>query len=393
MCASTVYGASCRTFICNDFNTGGTNTCVWVNTTASTEQKVRTCEANKNLTCSATKWGTVDQATANATCTNTTTDPVKNQTLPGDICKDKTECFGLDANVSCTGGVCATTAAVGTKCVATSDKPADAWCPVGTYCNGDTKAPVCVAQKGAGEACTGANQCTTGYGCVKNVTAASTTFNCTKFYSFTNGTQFDGQYLRNNAGYFLTSNDMCQTHHHVTITGTTYECRLPEHTGNGTNPATESDLVRTGGPTSDCTFTTYDTNAASGSTSQDNSLCGFNKDGSAYCNKRKGDSWFTKVLAAMMLTDFTGVKCHPSSGLKSCKAFVDTVTDKNIKLWDREMLALSNWASYAHNSKCVAESITVSYWQGDSPDSAFDSLTMSSFAAIVLTISALFYMF
>lgn len=342
------------------------------------------------MTCSAVGWGAVSDATANATCMNTT-NTITNETLPGDYCKAASECFGLADKVSCTDGVCVTSYAVGDKCAATDNMAADAWCPVGTYCN---STGVCGTRLTEGGNCTTMFDCDTGFACVTNKTEGATTTQavCTKFFSYTPGTKFDASKMFDR-GIAMGIDAMCSTFHKVkTDTDNVYECRAAPYTGSSAD-ATLDDLVRASGITSDCNYTSFDTDAENGTASSDSSLCGFNKDGSAYCNKRKGDPWFTAILATIAAIDISGVQCNPVSSLAACKAFVDTIKPANLKTFVRENLSLSAYANYANNAGCVAESITLSYWQGDSPDYAFGSLTLSSLATIVLTISALFYMF
>lgn len=124
--------------------------------------------------------------------------------------------------------------------------------------------------------------------------------------------------------------------------------------------------------------------------------CGFNKDGNSYCNKRKGDSWFQDALKSVSGVDISKVSCHAQSGLLNCKALSDAVGKTVFNKWRKEYLTTDESAGYAqvaNNDKCTASAITKAFWIDTTPGFAFSSFTMTSFAAMVLAISALFYMF
>ena len=269
-------------------------------------------------------------------------------------------------------------------------------CPVGAYCNATYSN--CTKQLGKGEECSGFDQCTTGFACLK-ITGptpenATDTYACTDYWSLDVGIQFDATYVTR-TGFVLTLNDTCKTHHTIVkdAANSIYECRKAP-VGNYT---TEEQLERPDGPSDDCGYTTFDDpdNTTEGTAANDTAKCGFNKGGSAYCNKRKGDSWFQDVFGVVKGKQIGGLQCHALSPLATCKAAVEGIGKDNLKTWVQELLAVdenAGYGLYADNDDCVKSSITNEFWQVDS-DSAFGSLTLSSFAAMILTISALFYMF
>lgn len=382
----------CKQYVCKTFDQGTNDVCVYVNTTA-TNQLVRKCDSTK--ACSALAWFNVEAATANATCaTIPTPAEIKNQTLPGDTCSKKTECFGLDNETDC-ATVCTTKRVAGMTCSDTAGatpSKGTQWCDVGLYC--DTTAKKCVAVKGDGETCTADEQCPTSHGCIKQGT--DTVFKCTKFWTLADGTKFDSTYLTRTG--FLTVNDACASHNAWMADNTKptqRECRKAK-TGNYT---TLDGLKRPNGPSNDCGFVTYTdaTNITKPVVGVSTAKCGFNKDSAAYCDKRKGDSWFQAVLKKVQGINLAGLKCHALSALTTCGSAQTTVGKDLFKQWSRELLATDEggvgWALYANNDNCVATSMTGEYWQGDSPDFAFGSFTTGSFATVVLTICALFYMF
>lgn len=373
---------------------------MFVNTTDSSEQLVRTCDGDKG--CTALGWSSITQASENATCVDPAT-PETNVTLPGDQCSTDADCFcpaaaGDYENVtcSCTSGACKTTNEIGGFCDNFQEGDVSVvgtnFCPQGSYCDTDNKN--CTAVKGDGAECSALEQCPTGWGCYKKIVEGEDTFTCQKYWTVENGVKVDKTYLRA-GGLVLAAVDVCKSHHYIDVDGqaTQIECRQAPKSDNVTS---EADLKRAEGPSeNDCAYTNYDKadDATEAQNATDTSLCGFNKDGASYCNKRKGDSWFQDVLKVVQGKDLTKVSCHANSGLANCVDAGAKIGTSDFKAWVRELLSISAYGNYANNDNCVASSVTAEFWQGDSPDFAFNSLTMSSLATIVLTISALFYMF
>lgn len=393
MLSSAVSGSKCKKFVCKSFNAGPADTCVFVNTTV-TDQLVRKCDKK---TCTAIAWGSVQAATTNATCMAVAPVEIKNMTVPGDLCTNKVECFGLDTEVSCST-VCKTTRADGGWCVGAGPVADSRWCPAGSYC--DSGANKCTAQKAAGVVCATNDECTTGLTCIKAGTA--TTFTCSKYWSLDAGTKFDASHAAAR-GPLLPVVAACKSHWAIKTSDAplTYECRrAPQNQ----NPNDLSTLKKTDGDGATCPYAAYDdaTDATKLVNKTGTSACGFNKDDAGYCDKQIGDKWFNATLNDMQKTKYDTLVCHVRSTLYNCSAATSIFTPKMIKSYLREYISTpegkgapdaTGYALYANNDKCVAQSITLAYWQGDSPNFGFSTLTMTSFAGIILTISALFYIF
>lgn len=391
MLASVESASKCKKFVCKSFNAGPDDTCVFVNNTKP-EQLVRTCDKKA---CSALAWPTA-QTTTNATCVAIPDPPkIVNQTAPGDVCNATTECFGLTGEVTC-DKLCN----VGTRavdfCIGAGGAADHRWCKPGFYCD-STTTKKCAAQKNKGEVCASNDECTTGFTCIK--AGDATTFTCTQYWSLAAGTKFDASHTAAR-GPLLPIAAACASHWAITPTApsTTYECRRAPQNQKGSDLGS---LKKTTGEGESCPYQTFDgadVNAPVNKTGT--SYCGFNIDDAGYCDKQLGDKWFNDTLAALVKAGVDKVKCNPRTSYLSCGSLMSVFDAKTIKSFYREYISTpdgkgagTGYALYAHNAKCVAQSITAAYWMGDSPNFGFSTLTMTSFAGIILTISALFYIF
>jgi hypothetical protein len=395
MCYLAIVQAEvCKIFSCQSFEKGDQDTCVSVNTTSTTEDDlVRSCDDDKY--CGAITWANPEAAVNNETCQTHTIDPtIVNLTMAGDACENATECFGLTAEKSCSDGFCATNRTAGSNCTVdiTLGITGHEWCPAATYCNTTTN--VCDSQKAANEECADFSQCTTGYACLK--VGNSTTFNCTSWFSVDNGTLVDTTRFNPGRTILLATSDVCSSHSYITPDATKayeIECR----TARVSADTTDDGLRRTNGIENTCNFTKYEdvTNATLAESATDSSFCGFNKDSAAYCSKRKGDSGFQAALSVVKGLSVSGIKCHPLSPLLTCGEVAKVFSTATVAVWVKAITAVEEnngrWANYANNDNCVKSAITASYWAED--DFAFNSFSMTSLAAMIMTISALFYMF
>jgi len=383
LCLYHAYAATCKTFSCKTFQTGPTDTCVYVNTTG-VDQLTRNC--NSTSICDAILWADPSAATNNASCHLIPSVDTKNKTLPGDKCTKSEDCFGLAAEVSCKSGVCTTNRTEGSACVAnnTAQPPivGHEWCPANYNCNMTTNK--CQKQKVAGENCTTSIDCQAGLACIKNGT--NTWALCVKYWSLEEGWQFDATLLNPNH-YPFSKDDLCKTHQTIQV-GTKYECRKPQVN----NDAASLDSLKRSTVGSNCNYTAYDDatdrNKAVNKTVL--SQCGFNKDDGSYCNKRKGDQWFTGAFNQLKAKDVSNITCHALSSLVLCPSYINTVTPTIYTNFQKELLGISGWNLYANNDACVANTITRKYWKDTVPGLAN---AMASFAAVILAVSTLFYMF
>lgn len=317
------------------------------------------------------------------------------------MCTKDAECFGNSTDVSCTSGFCKTTKMVNDSCANYTDPDTQTfyegskWCSSGLYCYPENN--TCQMQFGENEECTQFDQCKSGLACLKKLGENETdTFNCTKYWSLQDGEQFDASLMRR-SGIVLRDVDACKSHHVISIdggAGLQWECRKAPFSYDETN------LTRPAGDEGVCNFTTYDneTDKDVQLNKTDYAKCGFNKGTAAYCDKRKGDSWFQDTLKEVQALQLAEkLSCHAYSTLTGCGSAGTVIGKETLKKWTRVLYETDEsdygYALFADNDKCVAESITGEYWQGDSPDSALNSMALSSFAAMVLAICALFYMF
>mmetsp|Transcript_30275 Transcript_30275/g.26832 ORF Transcript_30275/g.26832 Transcript_30275/m.26832 type:complete len:199 (+) Transcript_30275:113-709(+) len=106
---------------------------------------------------------------------------------------------------------------------------------------------------------------------------------------------------------------------------------------------------------------------------RDFSKCGFNKDSAGWCSLRKGDKPFTQVLEQIHKIDWNDINCHVDSQIENCLSFKQIETDlqKDFKQVILETASNFGFSMFANNAKCVAESITASFWQGREPDSSY----------------------
>jgi hypothetical protein len=119
-------------------------------------------------------------------------------------------------------------------------------------------------------------------------------------------------------------------------------------------------------------------------------MCGFNRDSAGHCMIRKGDTMFTEAFENFKAVNLTSLDCHVMTDFAQCKDVKDkisTITED----WLRMLFATDEekgWANYAHNDKCIAESITADFWQSKNPNSAYGSIG-SAVLILILSIIAI----
>lgn len=178
------------------------------------------------------------------------------------------------------------------------------------------------------------------------------------------GNSFYVDEAANGDNIFIGYNSICENYNAVKVEG--QNSMLQCVAADKSQDQTLESLKRTEGNGQKCYY-----DGVNG-TSFDLSKCGFNTDGSGWCNKRRGDKWFTDALSQLKKIDFSKVHCHVSSTISTCSdllnlnqtvlhEFTRAVTESDYDI---------GFANYAQNDKCVAKSITTSYWQEDFPDFA-----------------------
>jgi hypothetical protein len=102
---------------------------------------------------------------------------------------------------------------------------------------------------------------------------------------------------------------------------------------------------------------------------------------------RKGDKLFVDAYTQFMALNLTDFKCHVLSTYERCTDFVLAVAKNDaLKQIARAKLAAGSdglFHLYANNDKCVANTITTAYWQGDAPGSGVSHSLYTAFIAVI----------
>ena len=380
----------CKTFACGDIEGGKEAPCV--KKEGEKAFPVRKCEEER--TCAALGIPSPETVTSDYKCEDIPP-PTKNITVPGDMCKNTTECFGVEGEVSCNDdGVCATTRDEGATCASDKgDAPDHRWCTVGKYCAKQDDSYVCVDQPKEGEACSADVPCLTGFACYSKGEETDPT--CQKWYAIENGDKVNTLIIPEERTIFLATADVCKSHNYITLEDNTIECRNATFNVNATEL---EDLRVEKGAGVTCNVTAYDDpeDPTKQVPKEDVvSQCGFNKDSAGWCKMQKGDKWFTDTLGKVQESGVSGLVCHASSTIGTCKAALDGLGEPLAVEWVRKILSVTGeygYALYANNDNCVAASITNQYWQDKSPDFGLN-FNMASISTLMVTICALFYLF
>lgn len=333
------------------------------------------CKANND-------WITPESATVNSKlkCNGIPTPtPTPTNVVPGDYCTADKDCYGNDKGAKCTANACTPTIKETESCADKDGNADHKLCPVGLYCKADK---TCAKTIAAGQKCSTADLCSFGLACYK-ATPEATDTTCGKLFSL----DYDGvaDLAAVHPSAWTGPAFFCKSYYTWTSADAppkTY-CRNPPKSDD----TTEAALMRDESG-KDCTYKTWDgagVTADKPTATKDTSKCGFNKDGSAYCNKRIGDTWYqSEVVQKLTTLDLTKLSCHVDTGLASCKAFIDQGADW-IKAFAKRSAELGDgsWARVANNDGCVAKSITNSYWGDSSPDSAFSYSVVSTLVMLI----------
>jgi hypothetical protein len=368
----------CRVFKCGSIESVSTDnqTCVYVQADTTQNHIVDTCN-DASTECGAIAWSNPSQANINKTCLSTVDPTFTNYTrLAGETCYNSTHCFNSDAATN--ASVCTTTANA-TLGYCTSSVPINGACPsrnnnycdVGQYCLSSNS--TCQAAKIVGETCDQDILCRFGLICLAS-NVDQPVFTCNSPGNLTNNQNFTVTYIEE-VDEFYGVNSACIGH---TVNDTTdvnvKSCRL----GDLSEDQGKENLRRTGTDQT-CNFTSFHgagVGLNENRTSTDAAECGFNKDDSAWCHKRKGDTSFVEAYANFIATDVSGYYCHAASNVEDCYAFVygdgkDVYREFSNALF--EVNLVTGYARIANNDNCVAESITASFWMGFSPDNAYNA--------------------
>lgn len=322
--------------------------------------------------CQAWEWDMVSQVADSAVCGATgyvTSWPTQfvaatNVALDGDICNNTTDCYSSTTNnATCESSVCKSSIAAGGACGVTNDCPVSHWCPT------DTK--VCTVHFKDGATCTDVNQCGFRRDCIEivtNATAANAT--CVVWGQLENGANFTQTVPRalNGLDATLGGSQVCKSGLQVTI-GSTFQCR-----SGARNIDQGRDSLKKANAGTECKTMEYTNDTLAGfNTPVDattRSVCGFNKDSSAWCPLLAGDDEVVDFISAFT-TVWNTIKCHKNTGASGegsvCKSQYDAEgLDDGWRVYQYIVQTSSDvaFATTANNDKCVAETITSNFWQG-----------------------------
>ena len=370
---------TCKVFKCGTIDQSdqpkSVTLCVFANHPKQNAHIIQSCSAND--TCAAHTWTFPGQA-ANKTCFPNT-DPVFtiDTRLAGETCLQDENCYNYDKGAFCDKnntevefGACATSIKLGDDCGRQDHKK----CPAQSYCSKDKK---CVSALQLGQECDQNNFCEFGLICVasdeklqKHTCHQVGFLEANSTFAFEDITDIDEYFGPQSICFQHTFNDTAKTN--------IKKCTK----GDISKDRNIDDLRR---ETADemwefTTFHGFNNISEEGLSRQEPAECGFNKDSKAWCRKRKGDRWFTRVFDEFRATDFSKMNCHVESNAEEClDAFYLTGKDIFTKFKNSlyEVNGNTGFARIANNDLCVAESITSSFWQGRDPDSAIAFGTLS----------------
>jgi hypothetical protein len=366
----------CRVFKCGSIESVSTNnqTCVVVQQDTTKNHIVDTCN-DASTECGAIAWSNPSQANINKTCLPIVNPQFTNFTrIAGETCFNSTQCFNSNAatNASvCTIaanenlGYCKSSVPINGACASGNHD----FCDVGAYCLASNN--TCQVARVVGETCSQNSLCRFGLICLASNTAQNF-FTCNSPGNLTNNQNFTVTYIEE-VDEFYGVKSACIGH---TVNATTNanikSCRM----GDLSQDQDKESLRRTGTDQL-CNFTSFHgagVGLNENRTGSDFAECGFNKDNSAWCHKRKGDRSFTEAYAKFIATDVSGYYCHAASNVEDCYAFLYGEGKEIHRTFSNalfEVNKVTGFARIANNDKCVAESITVSFWNGNSPDNAY----------------------
>lgn len=337
--------------------------------------------------CQAFTWADPSAATE-ATCGNTAPpltwgvfNPEDNQALDGDKCEKDTHCMRTDKNqATCENNVCKSTLGAGDECDASTE------CPIGHNCAGDPQ--VCTALAQSGDECAATTDCDFRLECVRKGDSTETAPTCEPFGKMNNGDKFI-RVTATESNADLEAAPVCQSGFSVTIDGVS-QCR--QGITNNKDPLSTETVGE------NCPLSVYDDDSldnfdtAREDTTSSMSMCGFNKDSKAYCVPQPGDS---DIMDAQkkFISQAAGLKCHQLTGTPGagslCNDFYEWQISDDGWSWftTTSLVGTPNaqaHANIANNDKCVAESLTVAFWQDHFGDNAF-GLSVAAISAAALS--------
>lgn len=384
------FAQECRVFSCGTITQGEGTDKICAQQAGET-QDFNLGECDAQTYCGAFAWTQPGEATTDTTCGTTvppTTWPLQFEAtagaaLDGDICSAVADCYTSTENPSaCTDGICVAGSEAGGACQNDND------CPRGHSCLGDT--PVCTAHLDDGATCTADNQCKFRRSCVTVGTAESAT--CTPFASLNDGDQFTTPSGTEESNADVVGSLVCKSGFQTSVENV-IQCRSGDRNKDQALSSLKTDAAGTDCPIVQFTADTLADFATGTDATGQQSVCGFNTDGKAWCPRMPGDDDVRSAVEAFN-SAWNGVNCHRNSGGATgslCKGAQDAMgSDAGWAFW-RNTNGIGNaqvFANRAQNDRCVADTITTDFWNGQFEDNAYG---MSAIASLFVLVAALIY--
>jgi hypothetical protein len=369
----------CKVFKCGSIPQPyeGSDVCVLQNGGYGSDYKASICK-KKGEVCKTSDdaWGDPSHAPSSAICSEGTSPtwppervpPSDGYSLPGDYCTHNSHCFGADSDKIYWDTIintCVSTLREGDACYDSKSCPADQYCK-------DSKCARAVKEGGE---CSVTDPCSYGLTCVasdelfeKYVCANTGAFHEGDRFKFATSVPENLLKVKTpNVAFLLTG--LCKTQIAMFLDRSSLQWR------KGAVSASQKlkDLERK--HVGDyCDYTMTDDpdpkNYMKVTSYTSSAKCGFNKDSFYYCNPEIGDDYVTQAMeAADNELTIPNEKCHPLSGGRMCEhSYQEHVT--NAVFVATRKITSAVYGSYyliANNDKCVANTITQSYWRGHFP--------------------------
>lgn len=401
--AATVNGQSCPVFTCGNIEqtTEGVRMCVREakTTVNAATYQVESCPSPQ--ICMAVQWESIADVQASANCANIA-NPIPSYppipefkegiALDGSFCHKTPMCFNHEKGVECVNSACKTNVAIGSACTSHKECPANSYCGAGN---------VCTAVPAVGGDCTEFKVCAYNHQCVSTVEPFDK-FTCASplslkegaIFAHASGPQLSAKMVSaSELEDGVMSEHICATGYSFTIDADKkiVQCRRGDRSDDQTIAALRREEAG-----AKCTFTSFNdpepANFAKAISGTDLAKCGFNKDAYAWCPLRTGDTEVMNALTAFVKTVVIDDKtCHPLEDESVCNAVLTRLKSKESLKWFWAVQhVFGAFPNVANNDRCVAESITASFWVGRFGDNAMGLAILSSFGVLTFILALLY---
>ncbi|CAI2372916.1 unnamed protein product [Moneuplotes crassus] len=340
-----VTASECPVFKCGKIkNQKDEHTCLQY----SSEWIVQKCP--KGEYCLGDKFNSVESVVNNTLCAK---QEVKDR-LPGEHCSKDTECYN---QFKCHKGTCQGLV-TDQRCINQFGREEQRYCSPGLFC--DSVKQTCKEITKFGETCTAQAPCE--YGTLCAMTKQDAGFSCKKMFSLQDGELVDLTQVFPISTVAYSKEDICQSGHVLRSDKGTYCMPGPQ--------LIDSKRVKEKGAGEVCKYKAFrnPNDLTEYQEFTEYSKCGFNTNGSGYCDVYKGDIEYTSAIEgykeALQKVDND---CHLLSTLSKCKNLKNK-EGKAAKKWEQAQFYIGegSYAAAADNDKCVKSEIMRSFWEGDS---------------------------